>query len=168
MTMHTLYDYAMAKFDIAKFEKIKEAKTKSLSEILSEVEKQKANEKVLADLKARETENEQKQGLLDLLSESDIAKMTAYSSYFEALAKRKVNDLWIRKITIKNDGAYLLLEGSCVRATAIMEFIDALKNEPTFFGKVFQLFTVSQDAETNALSFILETKNQATKNQVNS
>lgn len=157
MALSSVYGCMVTKIEVSKLEKMQTQKQKILASMLDNVDKQKANEKVLVDLKEREAKNSIKKNLLNTLSLPDNKKVIKYSDYFEAVARRKIEDLWITKVLIKKEGSYLLIEGGCLRPSAIMQFITTLKMEPAFSGKIFQLFSVSFDEKANKTSFSLET-----------
>ena len=83
-----------------------------------------------------------------------------FSSYFEGLARRTLDGLWLQDINISQGGRSIMLTGNTYKAELIPQLIKELKNEPAFRGITFRSATVTdQDSENvnGALVFSLMT-----------
>ncbi|MBP6103639.1 MAG: hypothetical protein KBD23_02825 [Gammaproteobacteria bacterium] len=158
MTVHNIYGFVKDKIDIEKLEKIQSIQTKDLDGMMSQVEQQKANEKILEELKLYEDKNKSKNALLESLSASDNAKIIGYSNYFESLAKKTIQGLWVNKVVIKDSGNYLFLSGECLSPELVTQFIASLSSESAFSGKTFALFNMALDEKSKKITFNVETK----------
>lgn len=104
------------------------------------------------------TKTKKKKELLENLSASDNTKIIGYSNYFESLAKKTIQGLWVNKVVIKDSGNYLFLSGECLSPELVTQFIAGLSSEPAFSGKTFALFNMSLDEKTKKMGFNVETK----------
>ena len=67
-----------------------------------------------------------------------------FSSYFEGLARRTLDGLWLQDIYISQGGQSIMLAGNTFKAELIPQLIKDLKNEPAFQGITFRSATVSE------------------------
>ncbi len=158
MTVHNIYGFVKDKMDIAKLEKIQSVQKKDLDSMMGQVEQQKANDKILEELKSYDDKNKSKKVLLESLSVSDNAKIIGYSNYFESLAKKTIQGLWVNKVVIKDSGNYLFLSGECLSPELVTQFIASLSSESAFSGKTFALFNMVLDEKSKKIAFNVETK----------
>ncbi len=157
MTTHNFYGFIMDKADLYKLEQVKVAQQKDLDSMMGLVEKQKASDKIIAELQAYHDKNTEKEALLKNLSTSENTKVIAYSNYLESLAKKTIPGLWVDKLVIKDSGNYLFLVGECLSPELVTQFIASLSSEPAFSGKTFSVFAMSMDEKTKKITFGVET-----------
>ncbi len=161
MTTHNLYGFIMDKADLYKLEQVQLAQKKDLGSMMDLVEKQKASDKIIAELQSYHDKNTDKEALLKNLSLSENAKIIAYSNYLESLAKKTIPGLWVDKLIVKDSGNYLFLVGECLSPELVTQFIAGLSSEVAFSGKTFAVFAMSMDEKTKKFTFGVETKRAA-------
>ena len=119
----------------------------------------KKDSKVVRIAELKENRNTSKRVLGSLRKQSESTNRP-FSSYFEGLARRTLDGLWLQDIFISQGGQSILLAGNTYKADLIPQLIKELKNEPAFQGITFRSASVSEQdskAGKNALGFSLLT-----------
>jgi hypothetical protein len=117
-----------------------------------------ADPALVAELKRRERETDDKSRVLDLLSGESVGNTEGFSGHLEALGRRHPQGLWLEDIRIANGGRQLMLAGRTLQADLVPRFLAELRAEPAFAGTAFATFTLSGDARGTApMRFALAT-----------
>ena len=106
---------------------------------------------VISELKR---ERGERQLVLDNLHQYNVRSEHLFSGFFEGLARRTVDGLWLNHIDIDKQGNEITLQGSAQRAELIPEFIKKLQKEPAFRGVVFKAADVEQSYAKNHDNFL--------------
>lgn len=117
-----------------------------------------ADPALVAELKRREREADDKSRVLDLLSGESVGNTEGFSAQLAAFGRRHPEGLWLENIRIAAGGRQLMLVGRTLRAGLVPQFLSELQSEPALAGTAFATFTMSADdtAET-PLRFALAT-----------
>jgi hypothetical protein len=104
------------------------------------------------------------QRVLNSLRTQNELSNRPFSSYFQGLARRTLDGLWLQDIYISQGGQSIMLAGNTYKADLIPQLIKELKNEPAFQGITFSRATVSEQGSKvgNALGFSLLTHHKTT------
>jgi hypothetical protein len=104
-----------------------------------------ADPALVAELKRREREVEDKTRVLDLLSGESVGNTDGFSAHLEALGRRHPYGLWLDTIRIADGGRELMLAGRTLQARLVPEFLNDLQREPALAGTAFASFTMAGD-----------------------
>lgn len=86
-----------------------------------------------------------------------------FSSYFEGLARRTLEGLWLEDIHIQEGGQSIKLVGGTYQAKLIPKWLKTLKKEPAFQGITFQSATLGKKSDDgDSLRFSLLTHRETT------
>ena len=96
--------------------------------------------------------------LEQLLTSKIDGNSQRFAGYFEGLARKHPQGLWLKTIQLGKGGDYLALEGEMTRPELVPKLLQQLRNEKIFSGKTFQdvrLFRSSD--ESKEMAFRLQT-----------
>ncbi|MEX2126368.1 MAG: PilN domain-containing protein [Woeseia sp.] len=117
-----------------------------------------ADPALVAELKRREREADDKSRVLDLLSGESVGNTDGFSAHLAALGRRHPEGLWLTNIRIADGGRQLLLAGRTLHAGLVPKFLSELQAEPSLAGTAFATFTMAGDGSgTEPLRFALAT-----------
>ena len=117
-----------------------------------------ADPMLVAELKRREREADDKSRVLDLLSGESVGNTDGFSAHLAALGRRHPRGLWLERIRISDGGRDILLRGLTLDADLIPGFLAELRREPVFAGTPFATFALAAGNERAApLQFTLAT-----------
>lgn len=145
------------KSELTQLQKEQLAKSKALQNISGQIPEERTREQLVNEIKKYETEKKTKQEILDSLA-TKSGQDKGFSSYLEALSTKTISGLWFTKLSFKENGNLILLEGSATKPEYVPSLITGLSNDPAFSGKKFQLFKEVLDEKTTQINFVLETK----------
>lgn len=113
---------------------------------------------LLAELKRREREADDKSRVLDLLRGESVGNTDGFSSHLAALGRRHPQGLWLEHIRIGDGGREFLLRGQTLDADLVPRFLDNLRQEPVMAGTPFATFALAADENRSGpLQFALAT-----------
>jgi hypothetical protein len=97
---------------------------------------QRTKNKALEDQVAR-AENllKTRQDLFERLQSGEIGNRDGYAKFLTALARQRVEGVWLTGIEISGPGNDFALEGRAIRAELLAQFIKLLRNEEALRGK---------------------------------
>ena len=116
-----------------------------------------SSEQLLAELKQRR--GNKLRTLEDLETQYEF-QSRLFSSYFEGLARRTLDGLWLEDVRVSEGGAAIQLTGSTLDAEHIPRWIKALKEEPAFAGVTFRSASLDRNGSSvtaDSLRFSLRT-----------
>lgn len=117
-----------------------------------------ADPQLVAELKRREREADDKSRVLDLLSGESVGNTDGFSAQLAALGRRHPQGLWLERIHIDDGGREMLLRGQTVNADLVPQFLDNLRHEPVMAGVPFATLALSSDKDQQGpLRFALAT-----------
>ena len=115
-----------------------EAQLKQLREQLVALSKggQRTKNKALEDQVARgENLLRSRQELFGRLQSGEIGNRDGYAKFLAALARQRVEGVWLTGVEISGPGNDFALDGRAIRADLLPGFIKMLRNEEAFRGK---------------------------------
>lgn len=117
-----------------------------------------ADPSLVAELKRREREADDKSTVLDLLSGESVGNTDGFSEQLAALGRRHPPGLWLERIQIEAGGREVLLRGLTLEADLVPRFLDNLRDEPVMAGMPFATLALSTGENERApLKFALAT-----------
>ncbi|MGH8167678.1 MAG: PilN domain-containing protein [Woeseiaceae bacterium] len=117
-----------------------------------------ADPALVAELKRREREADDKSRVLDLLSGESVGNTDGFSAHLAAFGRRHPEGLWLENIRIEDGGRQLMLAGRTLHASLVPKFLSELQLEPALAGTAFATFTMSEDdSGSGPLRFALAT-----------
>lgn len=109
-----------------------------------------ANERLTQQLNARKD-------MIEVLDKVVVKDDIGYSSTLVALARQRVDGLWLTRISLGPAGRNMALEGETRSAEAVPQYLQNLRQEPSFVGRTFTLFDLkNDDAKGGAMQFRLK------------
>ena len=107
----------------------------------------------ITEIKSTLTQNKQLNTQIShLLSD----QQQGFSVYLEALAAQHVEGIWLSAIDIADDGKRLILHGSTIEPSRVPEYLEKLKEERIFQGRVFDDISFDRDIQnTQIVNFVL-------------
>jgi len=95
----------------------------------------------IAELDARLKATEQ------LLAQPGMSRSsTGYAEPLRALARQRVEGVWLTSIALTGDGGDLSLNGRALRAELVPQYIDGLTRDPAMRGRRFATLAIERDA----------------------
>ncbi|MDX1452181.1 MAG: hypothetical protein R3183_06450 [Oleiphilaceae bacterium] len=108
-----------------------------------------ANERLAQQLAARRQ-------MIEVLDKVVVKDDAGYSATLIALARQRVEGLWLTRILLGAAGKNMTLEGATTKADAVPQYLQNLREETSFIGRTFTLFDLNaSDTKSGALSFRL-------------
>jgi hypothetical protein len=156
-TLVASIQHILVKRELTQLEKKQTGKSAALQNIIGQVPEERTREQLVNEIKKYETEKQEKQEILNLLSEKiDHGKF--FSGYLDALSKETISGLWFTKVRFTENGDAVVLEGKSMKPEYVPNLIGGLSKDPAFDGKVFQVFKAALDDKTQQIDFVLQTK----------
>jgi hypothetical protein len=75
---------------------------------------------------------------------------TGYAEPLRALARQRVEGVWLTSITLAGDAGELSLSGRALRAELVPQYIDRLTRDPAMRGRRFATLAIERDAASKA------------------
>lgn len=157
ITTITTIKHFSSKGELTQLEKEQMGKAKALQTIAGQVPEARTREQLVNEIKKYETEKQTKQEILASLA-AEVGHDNGFSAYLEALSNKTISGLWFTKLSFKENGNVISLEGKALKPEYVPNLITGLSKDPAFEGKKFQLFKESLDDKTQRIDFVLETK----------
>lgn len=89
-------------------------------------------------------------GVADILEQNRIGDPRGYSAYFQALARTRVDGLWLTGIDIGGASADIGLRGRALRAELLPGYLNGLAREPALQGKSFERLEITRPGQAAA------------------
>lgn len=157
ITVSITVKHFSTKSELTQLEKEQVGKAKVLQTISGQVPEERTREQLMNEIKKYEMEKQAKQEILDSLA-ANSGHEHGFSGFLDALSTKTLSGLWFTKLSFKEHGNVILLEGSTTKPEYVPNLITGLSKDPAFTGKKFQLFRESLDEKTQQINFVLETK----------
>ncbi len=112
-----------------------------------------ANARLSASLQAR-------LNLFDMLGRVVVQQGDSFSATLVALARQRVEGLWLTQISLHASGQGLALAGQTLNSESVPTYLQKLREEATFRGRTFNLFSLNREEESGgrALNFVLRSE----------
>jgi len=101
---------------------------------------------VAQGLAQAETENRALHGVANILEQNRVGNPHGYSAYFQALARGRVNGLWLTGVRIDGPQADIGLRGRALQAELLPGYLNGLARQPVLQGKAFGHVEISRPA----------------------
>ncbi len=112
-----------------------------------------------AELVKLEQELQQKQTVLDYLSNHTFGNQEGFSATLTSLSHHRIDNVWLTHFSLLNGGQFISLQGNATKSSLIPEYIDSLANSDRFHGKEFSVFKLQHpDDDTGFYNFRLNTQ----------
>ena len=100
----------------------------------------------------------ERQAVLNLIQGSTLGDTKGFSRHLRALARQKVDGLWLTRIVLSALGDKTTLEGRAIRAELIPLYVQGLTLETPFAEQGFHRFQIDNpiDDEETALLFSMD------------
>lgn len=134
------------------------ARLTSLEETLPPRRESPALQRAVAEA---EREVELKQRALEVLDQGMLGQQTGFSTHLLALARQRVEPVWLTGIHIRQGGAQLDLHGRTQQASQVPVYLQQLSDEPVFAGTDFRRMRIQRTELENGgevLEFHLSTE----------
>jgi hypothetical protein len=110
----------------------------------------------------REKERAVKSELLRLLSSQSLGNARGFSPYLTALARRRVDGVWLSEIQVMQGGRELRLAGSTLEPELVPRLLQRLREEAPFAGTTFRRLRVERAPDdAGRIDFQLDTEGEA-------
>jgi len=121
-----------------------EGQLKRMAELQAKLYPKSKSHQMEQKLNLLKAERRQKHRVLSRLQDQSISNTMGFSTYFEALAKQRLPELWLTKIRIQEGGEQLFLDGSALQADLVPKYLQRLATEAAYKGRVFQTFALTR------------------------
>jgi hypothetical protein len=128
---------------------IKEAEARKTAVLAGLVPRQK-DAAVERDVASAEQEQRALRGVAEIIEQNRIGDPRGYSAYFQALARVRVNGLWLTGIDIGGANADIGLAGRALRAELLPGYLNGLAREPALQGKAFERVEITRPGVAEA------------------
>jgi len=125
---------------------------KASNETLSPKQGEQTKLALVARLEKLQAQRAQQTQMLRLAGRLPDARL-GFSEYLEALAEHHPPGLWLKGITLSQDGERVRLEGRTFKAELVPKFLTALASGSEFAGARFDNFEVSSADDGGPLTF---------------
>ena len=148
--------------DLGKLEADRNQLVQGLSELEAQFpEKRKSQvlEQQIANLQA---ELSARREIMQVLSGGEFGDINGFGDHLEALARRHVQGMWIRGVSIAAGGGHIGITGSALDPELVPVYIQRLSEEPVFSGASFNILDVRYvtfDA-VERVDFVLQTSSE--------
>jgi len=113
------------------------------------------NELLQKEIARVSKELEQRKRIQQILGTRQFGNDKGFSPYLEALARQHVNGAWLTRISIKNGGALLSLEGKTLASEYVPVYLQKLAMEQTLAGSSFNSMELQRPKEVEDMGQIL-------------
>ena len=102
------------------------------------------------------------QGLLDAIASGidEKGNRIAFADVMYALAKHRIDPIWLQQIKILAGGERIVLSGETLQPEAVPVYLQALGQEAAFSGRAFNEFSLklSEGTDKGVRQFVVDTK----------
>lgn len=97
-----------------------------------------------------------KQSLLDYLESGPLGERDGFSPFLDGLARHVVDGVWLSRITLREGGARMRLDGHAVDPDRVPQLITALGAAAAYDGHAFRRLAIDRPAEADwRVDFVL-------------
>ncbi len=96
-----------------------------------------------------------KQRLVDYLESERFGTRGGFSNYLEALARNRVEDLWLQRVELRAGGNRLRVAGHALEPRTVPAFLTGLADQESFSGYSFRTMRIDRTEEGDRLDFLL-------------
>lgn len=96
-----------------------------------------------------------KQRLADFLESGRFGTRSGFSGYLQALARNRVEDLWLARVELHGGGNRLRVTGHALDPETVPAFLSGLADQESFSGYRFRTVRIDRTDEEDRLDFLL-------------
>jgi uncharacterized iron-regulated membrane protein len=96
-----------------------------------------------------------KQRLVDYLESGRFGTRGGFSDWLEALARNRVEDLWLARVELRAGGSRLRVAGHALAPETVPTFLSGLAEHEAFSGYRFRTMRIDRTEEGDRLDFLL-------------
>lgn len=108
-----------------------------------------------AELRRLRAELTAKQRLADYLESGRFGTRDGFSDYLRALARNRVEDLWLARVQLRAGGSSLRVAGHALEPESVPAFLSGLADQESFSGYRFRTMRIERTEEGDRLDFLL-------------
>ena len=113
---------------------------------------------LVAEVTRLRNERNTKQRVVNILDGKELGNANGYSQYFEGVARRHVDGLWVTALELRNGGSTIGINGSALRPNLVPRFLKELAQEDAFRGREFKTFKMTRAAsDQGRIDFTMRT-----------
>lgn len=115
--------------------------------------------RLTAEVEQALAEREAKARLLELLAGERVGNSRGFSEHLAALARRRLEGLWLRSVQVRRGGEDLALAGSALGPELVPRLVRELAAEQAFAGAVFDSLRLERpEPSAQRIDFALATR----------
>ncbi len=119
-------------------------------------------DQIVSQLEINDKLYEKNKKVLDDIERITQSGSEGFSKYLISLSDSVPKGLWLTKIEFMNAGKNFSLYGKAIEPSLVTRFISFLNKEPTFHGKVLDLFDMVYNKTDSVLDFTIKTGTENT------
>jgi hypothetical protein len=96
-----------------------------------------------------------KQRLVDYLESGRFGTRDGFSEWLQALARNRVEDLWLERVQLRAGGQHLRVAGHALVPETVPAFLGGLAEQEAFNGYRFRTMRIDRSDEGERLEFLL-------------
>ncbi len=90
---------------------------------------------------------ESRKAVMATLQQRTLGNLDGFASHLEGLARQRLSQLWLTRITIEQGGLALAIRGSTYQQEQLPQYLQQLSREQAFSGTEFKHLTMSRNEE---------------------
>jgi Tfp pilus assembly protein PilN len=150
------------KHDLKSLEKIRLSSSSQLKSQESKITPRQEREQIVSQLEITEKSYDKNKQTLELLDKLIAVESEGFSKYLTSLSRSVPSGLWLTKIELFNSGRQFSLRGKTMQPNLITDFIESLRKEEPFSGKILRLLDMTYNKEEGSSEFTIQTETQKT------
>jgi hypothetical protein len=128
-----------------------EASQKRLGEVGAQFAPRASDPALAVTLSDAESQREALRRVADVIERGELGNTQGYSEYFRALARQRIDGLWLTGVHIAGAGLDLGVQGRALDPALVPGFLARLRREPVMQGKAIGNLQIGQAAELKSV-----------------
>ncbi len=164
VTLGALYAYARHEVDtlaaaVQGLERQRDAAREQLLALEKTLPKREPSRLLASEVQRLHDNVASRAALVSMLASPDDASGDGFSAHLEALARQRVDGLWLTGLRLRRAGRDLVIRGSALDAALVPVLVQRLGGEPAFAGKRFAALTIDRSSDApERVDFELRTR----------
>jgi hypothetical protein len=127
-----------------------EKKKRQLAAVSDELQPRQKSAELETQLAEAEAQLASLKRIAGVIDRGELGNATGYSEYFKALARQRVDGLWLTGLAITGAGCEIGVHGKALDAALLPGFLGRLTQEPIMRGKSFGSLQIGQPGQPEA------------------
>ncbi|MDZ7788274.1 MAG: hypothetical protein U5K73_09175 [Halofilum sp. (in: g-proteobacteria)] len=140
---------------VAELERERDAAQAELTRKQERLQALQAEEEDDGQLRRLRAELAAKQRLVDYLESGRFGTRGGFSDWLEALARNRVEDLWLARVELRAGGSRVRVAGHALAPETVPTFLSGLAEQEAFSGYRFRTMRIDRTEEGDRLDFLL-------------